>query len=238
MASSLSIKRVVVGAWWLVACLALMTNPVVALAQFQPGLQHIYPFYYPEGPGGVSPPAILTGLSGGEHPVYEECQHPAYRTPDGYTIPYDCRTLEIYKAEVVVEGISFYIHPGIKDNTVKLFSDLNAYLAEETNEGPVTASGWRSFSTQVQARVDNGCPDKWYTRSTDCTTPTATPGNSNHERGLAVDIRHKGGGTIRHRSEAFKWLQRIPAGQDKNNGELRGFKNLASETWHWSINGQ
>src|SRR3546814_6414625 len=62
-----------------------------------------------------------------------------------------------------------------------------------------------------------------------CSPPTARPGQSNHERGLAVDFTY-GGSTIQSRSSpAFEWL--------RGNAARYGFYNLPSEPWHWSVNG-
>lgn len=58
--------------------------------------------------------------------------------------------------------------------------------------------------------------------------PTARPGQSMHERGLAVDFT-SGGGTLTRGSAAFAWM--------KANAGQYGFYNLPSEPWHWSTNG-
>jgi D-alanyl-D-alanine carboxypeptidase len=58
--------------------------------------------------------------------------------------------------------------------------------------------------------------------------PTAIPGRSLHEIGLAVDIT-SGGRTITGSSPAFRWLA-------ANAGKY-GYVNLPSEPWHWSITG-
>ena len=50
-----------------------------------------------------------------------------------------------------------------------------------------------------------------------------------HEQGLAIDFTH-GGSLISSRSSAaFQWLA-------ANAGRF-GFRNLPSEPWHWSTNG-
>ena len=55
--------------------------------------------------------------------------------------------------------------------------------------------------------------------------PTAQPGTSMHERGLAIDFDNCSRGTA-----AYGWLSGH-AGQ-------YGFHNLPSESWHWSVNGR
>ena len=241
MANSLNTKRAIIGTWQLVACLALMANPVVALAQFQPGLQHVYPFYYPEGPEGVSAPAILTGLSGGTYDASNCRNDTAYPTPPGYTISYDCENIESFKAEVVAGGVPFDIHPGIRDKTEALFSALNEQLGEG-NE--VSAGGWRSFHRQIELRFENECGNEdgvwkispiegiWGISASDCGIPTARPGHSNHEQGLAVDVYYvRANRSITRGDPAFRWLQ-------ANAKKYYGFKNLKSEPWHWSVNGR
>ena len=62
-----------------------------------------------------------------------------------------------------------------------------------------------------------------------CSPPTAIPGRSKHERGLAVDFSVNGR-VIQSRSEpAFQWLA--------TNAARFGFRNLPSEPWHWSNDG-
>ena len=96
----------------------------------------------------------------------------------------------------------------------------------------LTGSGWRDSSNQVALRGQNcGWSDfQLYDMAPDqCSPPTARPGSSLHEQGLAVDFS-AGGGFIESRtSPAFVWLA-------ANAGRF-GFANLPSEPWHWSITG-
>jgi len=59
--------------------------------------------------------------------------------------------------------------------------------------------------------------------------PTAIPGRSLHELGLAIDISSGGKSITSRKSKAFTWLA-------ANAGKY-GFVNLPSEPWHWSITG-
>lgn len=60
--------------------------------------------------------------------------------------------------------------------------------------------------------------------------PTARPGHSNHERGLAIDFTN-GGQLIRsHDDPAYQWLT-------AHAGSF-GLMNLPSEPWHWSVDGR
>ena len=65
--------------------------------------------------------------------------------------------------------------------------------------------------------------------SSSCSPPTARPGTSNHEQGLAVDFTC-GGGTIVER-------QRAASSGCESNADSYGFYNLPSEPWHWSNDG-
>jgi LAS superfamily LD-carboxypeptidase LdcB len=63
-----------------------------------------------------------------------------------------------------------------------------------------------------------------------CRPPTARPGTSQHEKGLAIDFTYNGR-LIRSRSSAgYQWLAA--------NAAAYGFKNLPSEPWHWSTTGR
>ena len=90
--------------------------------------------------------------------------------------------------------------------------------------------GYRSSADQVEARKRNGCPDIYDSPPSSCRTPTARPGQSMHERGLAVDFTCNGGGVISSRSSpCFQWMN--------GHAGSYGFHNLPSEPWHWSTNG-
>ena len=92
----------------------------------------------------------------------------------------------------------------------------------------LSGGGFRTRQRQVELRKSNGCPDVWTAPASSCRVPTAIPGRSLHEIGLAVDIT-SGGRTITGTSPAFRWLA-------ANAGKY-GYVNLPSEPWHWSITG-
>jgi D-alanyl-D-alanine carboxypeptidase len=93
---------------------------------------------------------------------------------------------------------------------------------------PLAGGGFRTKQRQIELRTINGCPDVWTAPSSACRVPTAIPGRSLHEIGLAVDVT-SGGKSLTAKSPAFKWLQ-VHAAE-------YGFVNLPSEPWHWSITG-
>jgi D-alanyl-D-alanine carboxypeptidase len=92
----------------------------------------------------------------------------------------------------------------------------------------ISGGGFRTKQRQIELRTINGCPDVWTAPASSCRVPTAIPGRSLHEIGMAVDIT-SGGRSLTSTSPAFKWL--------KIHADEYGFVNLPSEAWHWSITG-
>jgi hypothetical protein len=95
-----------------------------------------------------------------------------------------------------------------------------------------TGSGWRSYETQVSLRRQN-CGttnyDIYYRPSSECSPPTARPGYSMHEQGLAIDFAESGSVLQSHDDPGWIWL-------NANAGAF-GFSNLEVEPWHWSTTG-
>ncbi len=111
-----------------------------------------------------------------------------------------------------------------------LQSLLNAASASGVS---LCGGGYRSSEGQIQTRRNN-CGssnyDIYQKPAGQCSPPTARPGTSMHERGLAVDFTCNGGGAISSRSSpCFQWMSA--------NANGYGFYNLPSEPWHWSSNG-
>ena len=126
---------------------------------------------------------------------------------------------------VSVRGIR--VHQSVADSLARLLADADA--AGITLSG----GGYRDPAGQIAVRRAN-CGTSSYAiyqmPASSCRPPTARPGTSMHERGLAVDFTH-GGRVIRSRSSsAFQWL--------RANAASYGFYNLPSEPWHWSVNGR
>jgi hypothetical protein len=93
--------------------------------------------------------------------------------------------------------------------------------------------GYRDPAEQVAVRQAN-CGSSHYAiyeaPSSYCSPPTARPGASLHEQGLAIDFSYGGGGsTIGYGSAAYGWLG--------DNAVNYGLYNLAGEPWHWSVDG-
>lgn len=51
-------------------------------------------------------------------------------------------------------------------------------------------SGFRTQDEQIALRMKNGCPDIWSAPASSCRVPTAIPGKSNHNHGLAMDLKY------------------------------------------------
>lgn len=94
-------------------------------------------------------------------------------------------------------------------------------------------SGYRDSRRQVALRRANcGSSDYavYQAPPSSCRPPTARPGTSMHERGLAIDFTYNGRLITSRSSPGYRWLA-------ANAGRF-GLRNLPSEPWHWSTNGQ
>ncbi len=124
---------------------------------------------------------------------------------------------------VSVGGIR--VHASIADN-------VQALLAAASGAGiQLSGGGYRDPAGQIAVRRNN-CGSSNYAiyqmPASSCRPPTARPGSSMHERGLAIDFT-QGGRTLTRGSSAFAWL--------KSNAGNFGLRNLPVEPWHWSTNG-
>ena len=110
---------------------------------------------------------------------------------------------------------------------------LQGLLSAATSAGiSLGGGGYRSSASQITLRTAH-CGSTPYAiyqmPASQCRPPTAKPGASMHERGLAVDFTAGGALITSRTSPAFVWL--------KANASSFGFYNLPSEPWHWSTNG-
>jgi len=92
-------------------------------------------------------------------------------------------------------------------------------------------SSFRDPAQQIALRRQN-CGtsnyDIYQKPSSQCSPPTAIPGSSQHEKGLAADLNC--GGASMAGSRCFSWLA--------SNARSYGFYNFAPEPWHWSTTGR
>jgi hypothetical protein len=106
-------------------------------------------------------------------------------------------------------------------------------LAAAAGDGIVlSGTGYRDSSAQIQLRMEH-CGTSQYAiyqmPADECSPPTARPGASKHEQGLAIDFSWNGSIIGSRSSPAFQWLA--------SNAGRFGFANLPSEPWHWSVGG-
>lgn len=118
------------------------------------------------------------------------------------------------------------VHESIAD---KLLALLKAASRDGIRLG---GGGYRSSTSQIALRRAHCGTSNWaiyHKPSYQCRPPTARPGASMHERGLAVDFTQNGR-ALWSNTSGFRWLKR--------NASKYGFRNLPSEPWHWSVNGR
>jgi peptidoglycan hydrolase CwlO-like protein len=113
--------------------------------------------------------------------------------------------------------------------------NVQALLNAAANDGVslCAVSGWRSPEKQIELRREH-CGSSnyaiYYMPASQCSPPTARPGSSMHERGLAIDFSCDGGGAIRYGNSCWDWLAA--------HANDYGLYNLPSEPWHWSTSGR
>jgi len=116
--------------------------------------------------------------------------------------------------------------------SASIAGNLQALLSAASAAGiSFSGGGYRDSAGQIAVRRAN-CGSSNYAiyqaSASSCRPPTARPGSSMHERGLAIDFT-QGGRTLTRGSAGYQWL--------RANGSRFGFFNLPAEAWHWSTNG-
>lgn len=105
------------------------------------------------------------------------------------------------------------------------FDVARMVAAAEKDGVTLSGSGWRDTARQIELRRAHCGGDVFGAPASSCSPPTARPGSSQHERGLAIDFSN----CSQRDTACFRWLA-------ENAAEF-GFKNLPSEPWHWSTTG-
>lgn len=131
-------------------------------------------------------------------------------------------TAPVPQSDTVVTTHGVRVHPCLADALEGLMSAARADGID------LRAWGWRSSSQQIALRAQNCGPTEADPTVVACRPPTAPPGTSRHERGLAFDFTVDGS-VLRAGSPAFLWLTEHAADY--------GLENLPSEPWHWSVDG-
>ena len=114
----------------------------------------------------------------------------------------------------------------LQGNLVRLLA------AAQANGINLSGGGYRSPTAQVALRAahcGSGSFAIYQMAASACHPPTARPGQSMHEQGLAIDFTQNGS-TLTRGSSGYRWL--------KGNAAKYGLFNLPSEAWHWSVNGR
>jgi hypothetical protein len=94
----------------------------------------------------------------------------------------------------------------------------------------ISGGGFRTAIQQIELRKKNCGVANVYVKDAKCVPPTAFPGNSNHESGLAIDFMCDGITIATRDNKCFVWMQ--------SNASKYGLKNFSKEPWHWSVDGR
>lgn len=191
-------------------------------------------------PGGTNPPGTDPGGTdagaGGPDGTDPAAGCPS-GGPDGgtptNTIP--CSAGGAGQVETAPGGVGIRVcavGPFVVDTTIS--AQVAAMVAAASAAGLNLGGGaFRSNAQQIALRRAHCGPTDYdiYQRPPgQCSPPTAIPGQSMHEWGLALDITSSGHLIASHSDPAWQWLS--------TNAALYGLRNLASEPWHWSTNGK
>ena len=138
-------------------------------------------------------------------------------------------------AAVTPAGVNFTLVwvRGFEVNS-QIADDVDGLIAAMEAEGfDLGGWGYRNHQRQIELRQSHCGTSEWAVwrmPSHQCRPPTARPGRSNHEKGLAIDFTNAGRLITSRSSAVFQALQRI--------APRFGFLNLPSEPWHWSVDGR
>lgn len=129
--------------------------------------------------------------------------------------------------EIALAGNGISVNVSIVDNVKRLLADA---AAAGLNLG---GGGYRDSAQQIAVRKAN-CGTTQYAiyqmPASSCSPPTARPGQSMHEKGLAIDFTRNGNLISSHTDPGWAWL--------KEHADNYGLFNLPAEPWHWSTTGQ
>lgn len=149
-------------------------------------------------------------------------QAPPAPTSGGGSTP----STPVTSSEIVSVGNGIWVHNSIAENIRRLLADAAAAGV------PLAGGGYRDPAGQIAVRKNN-CGTSNYAiyemPASSCRPPTARPGTSMHERGLAIDFTYNGRIIGSRSGAAWNWLSA--------NASSYGLFNLPSEPWHWSTSG-
>lgn len=137
-----------------------------------------------------------------------------------------------HPADDVMPVLEIVVVEGIEVSSV-IAEDLQRLINAARADGlTLSGGGFRDPQRQIDLRRSNcGTTDFaiFEMPADQCSPPTARPGQSQHELGLAVDFTSTGRLITTRSDPAFIWLDA--------NAHAFGFLNLPSEPWHWSTTG-
>ncbi len=111
---------------------------------------------------------------------------------------------------------------------VSIVGQVSAMIRAAGADGVhLSGGGYRDPAQQIalrQAHCGSSSYSIYQAPSSSCSPPTAIPGTSMHEQGLAIDFENCSYGT-----SVYNWLSAHAASY--------GLYNLPSESWHWSTTG-
>jgi LAS superfamily LD-carboxypeptidase LdcB len=129
--------------------------------------------------------------------------------------------------DIVDAGNGILVHKAISEDVSRLL------VAAKTDGVVLGGGGYRDARGQIRVRKAN-CGSSNYAiyemPARNCRPVTAKPGASMHEQGLAIDFSYNGVIIGSRSGPAWLWLA-------EHAGEY-GLRNLPSEPWHFSTNGQ
>jgi hypothetical protein len=127
----------------------------------------------------------------------------------------------------IVEVRGFRVHESIADSVRQLVDSAAAAGID------LRGKAHRPIERQIELRRQHCGPTHYdiYERpSGQCSPPTAKPGRSLHELGLALDLANGDNPIVSRRDPAYRWLAA--------NAPSYGLHNLPAEPWHWSVTSQ
>lgn len=153
-----------------------------------------------------------------------------------------CATLGLTGEQVVPVGdgsikIKLCDYGAVKGVNASWSNNMSQMIDAAKKDGVnLAGGGFRTAAEQIRLRSVNGCPDIYTASPSSCRVPTAIPGTSNHELGLAIDYStitsqcFGKGATTCVGNQSYDWLTRRAA-------EFK-VKKLRTEAWHWSVDGR
>lgn len=121
-----------------------------------------------------------------------------------------------------IGGTNIRVHRSVVDS-------VSAMILSAAADGLLlNGYAWRTVEAQIELRRAHCGTEPaqiFLAPASSCSPPTARPGSSMHERGLAIDFDD----CASRETPCYQWLAL--------HAHRFGFYNLPSEPWHWSVNG-